>query len=444
MATTITIRRAQSVSSKAAAIACLLAGASAGVAGAADDHGIVVTAGGGYSDNANRTATNEESSAFATVGLDLSFDRQRARSRLFANGDIEYREYLDGQVPGAFLGDLRLAAQLSSQSGRFSWLTSDAITSVRDNFARPLAPGNSLVRNDFSTGPNLRIPLGGSLQLSADARYARETIESSNFDNQRLGGQVAVERLFAARRSLGVGVGFERQEFDQPSGGTSEYDREEAYLTSTWDTARMDFAGQLGFSRLKPKFPGAQTQDGLLARLSLSRKLTASSSVQVRVAREFSASGSAFAGGTFAAAPTINDSGLTQGEPALYEVVAASYRWSRPRTDVSLSAIQSRETYRSVAQTRRDLTRFEAQASRALTPKSRVGMSASYGREEFSGAIGKFDDTRVGGFWRWSVGRQLSLDLNADYAKRDATLVAAGYKELQAQVRLRYDLLRRN
>ena len=444
MATTITARRAQSVSSKAAAIACLLAGVAAGVASAADDHGIVVTAGAGYSDNANRTATNEESSGFASVGLDLSFDRQRARSRLFADGDIEYREYLDGQVPGAFLGDLRLAAQLNSQSGRFSWLTSDAITSVRDNFARPLAPGNSLVRNDFSTGPTLRVPLGSSLQLSADARYARETIESSNFDNQRLGGQVAIERLFAARRSLGVGVGFEKQEFDQPSGGTSEYDREEAYLTSTWDTARMDFAGQLGFSRLKPKFLGAQSQDGLLARLSLSRKLTASSSVQVRVAREFSASGSAFAGGTFAAAPTINDSGLTQGEPALYEVVAVSYRWSRPRTEVSLSAIQSRESYRSVAQTRRDLTRFEAQASRALTPKSRVGISASYGREEFSGAIGKFDDTRVGGFWRWSLGRQLALDLRADYSRRDGTLAATDYSELQAQIRLRYDLLRRN
>ena len=206
----------------------------------------------------------------------------------------------------------------------------------------------------------------------------------------------------------------------------------------------MDFSGQLGFTRLKPKFLGAQIQDGLLARLSVSRKLTASSSVQVRVAREFSASGSALGSEAFVAAPAINGSGLTQGEPALYEVVSASYRWSRPRTDLSLSAIQSRDTYRSVAQTRRDLTRFEAQASRALTPKSRVGISATYSSEKFSGAIGKFDDTRVGGFWRWSIGRQLSLDLSADYAKRDGTIVATGYNELQAQVRLRYDLLRRN
>jgi hypothetical protein len=403
-----------------------------------------VTAGGGYSNNANRTATNEEGSGFASLGLDLSLDRKRELSRIFASGAIEYHEFLDGQVPGDFQGSLSLAAQLGSRSGRFTWFIGDAIGSVRENFARPLAPGNSQLSNDFSTGPNLRLALYDAWRLSAEGRYARHTFESSSFDSERLGGQVAVERAFAENRSLGVGVSFENQKFDQPLGGTSEFDREEAFLTSQWDTARMDFSGQVGFTRLKPKFTGAQSQDGLLVRLNLNRKLTATSSVQLRAAREFSGSGSPQAGNAFSAAPVTNDSGLAQGEPALYELVSAGYRWARPRTEFSLSATHSRESYRSVTQTRRDLTQFAAGASRALTPKSRVGVSVSYGREDFSGAIGKFDDTRFGGFWRWSFGRQLSLDLSADYVKRDGTIVGTDYNEMQAQVRVRYDLLRRN
>jgi hypothetical protein len=57
--------------------------------------------------------------------------------------------------------------------------------------------------------------------------------------------------------------------------------------------------------------------------------------------------------------------------------------------------------------------------SRALTSKSRVGISASCNREDFGGTIGKFDDTRFGAFWRWTLGRQMSLDLSADYTRRN-------------------------
>ena len=38
----------------------------------------------------------------------------------------------------------------------------------------------------------------------------------------------------------------------------------------------------------------------------------------------------------------------------------------------------------------------------------------------------------------------VALDLSADYNRRDGTIAATDYSELQAQIRLRYDLLRRN
>ena len=227
MATTITVRRAQPVNRSAVVLTALLAGGATIRAAAADDRGLVVTAGGGYSDNANRVATNEESSGFASVGLDLSLDRKRELSRLFANGAIEYHEFLDGQVPGEFQGNLSLAAQLGSRSGRFTWFIGDAISSVRENFARPLAPGNSQLSNDFSTGPNLRLSLIDAWRLVAEGRYARHTFESSSFDSERLGGQVTIERAFADNRSAGVGVSFENQKYDRPTGGTLEFDREE-------------------------------------------------------------------------------------------------------------------------------------------------------------------------------------------------------------------------
>lgn len=396
-----------------------------------------VSVGIGQSDNIARTAANEQSETLASAGLNFSIAKNTtAKLRATAAADLAYVDYLDGFYDNEVVGNLNASAVIGLIPERIEWFFQDSFGQVRSNPFQPVTPANRENINYFTTGPDLTLRLGSMARARLSGRYSKVSYEDSPFDNDRFGGGLSFLRDLSAATVLSANLQTEKIEYDSNLAG-SDYDRQDAFLGYTATGSRTRANLELGYSKLNRS--GVQDSKGLLARFDVHRQLSQFSALSLRVGREFSDSSSAFrlqqgfSGVSLETQPVLQTS-----SPFISKYASLGWDFNGHRTGLGVAVTRFDEAYEQQTAFDRTRTVATAQAYRDLQPNLRFLLEASVAKENFSNTPGDFRETTGAAQLSWQAGRQLTVSLRYDHARRNADVGGLGYRENRGWLQLMY------
>ena len=151
-----------------------------------------------------------------------------------------------------------------------------------DPFA-PVTPTNRENINYVSTGPDLDLRLGSLGFVDVTARYARTQYQTSPFDSNRLTGSIARgPAIIGSIPRISLDGSAERVLFDNTVENT-DFDRSSVYGRYELEGCAHRAAANLGATKVDQ---GNESTTGPLAKLQLSRKLSAAAKLTFTAGRD--------------------------------------------------------------------------------------------------------------------------------------------------------------
>jgi hypothetical protein len=423
------------------------------------DYGIDV--GIGETNNVTLVPTDRVSQTIAATDFDFAIKQQSSRLDLNAKGDFSYLDYLQNAYSSQFVGRFDGTAQYSLIPERLTWTLQDGFGQSQLNPFTAVTPTNQEHVNYASTGPNLYLRMGPLGFLDATLRFSRADYQTSPFDSNRFSGSLAAGRQLSANSSVSIDGSFERVLFDNTVVNT-DFDRSSVYAHYELQGSRTTLAANLGVTRVNQ---AASTITGPLAKLELSRQISAAAKLTFTVGRDVTDASSSFSGndgiggasgltgitqaGSLGANNTLPGSSPTGigTTPAAatsvnYTVTYATVGWEyvRNRTTFRLSGRWEKDSYDGLPQLDVDRGDGEFAVERKLTRALSAEISGSLLRTDYSDA--NFGETygRVGGGLTFRAGRGLEIRLRYDHTSRivSGTDSGTGYAEDRAFLTIGY------
>jgi hypothetical protein len=415
----------------------LLLGAT-GQAAYAAEFGYSVLAGVGETDNIRRTPQNRESETVGSASLEVGWNEMREHLDGNLSANLTYLDYLqntyDSEVVGNVLGELRLIFVPQ----RFAWAFRENFGQNSVNPLAPVTPGNRENVNRFSTGPDFAIGLGQLNRLVLGGRYARFSYEVNPFDNDRYSGQLGFEHALSSDRTVSLNVRTQRVEFDDTT-VNQNYNRNEAYARYSGRGGRTSIAVELGGTQIE--LPHDRST-GLVARLQISRQVSASSTLSVLAGHEFSDAGSMFLQTQQLGGVDLDTQESAQtSNPFKSDYASVAWNFSRNRTGFDLSVGDFKETYEQLPTLDRQRLQASGRLSRRITPQLEAAVALSYLRENYERAIGDSRETDSSLILTWRAGRQLTLSAQYDHFDRSGEIATAQFAENRLWLRFGFGRL---
>lgn len=223
----------------------------------------------------------------------------------------------------------------------------------------------------------------------------------------------------------------------------TDFDRTSAFGRYDLHGARTDFEADLGASRVSQE--GSST-NGSLAKVKLSRKLSAAAKLTLTAGRELTDAGSSFStlpAGAIGTGGMIGTGGAIGTAPAAqtsdnYTSNYASVGWQyqRNRTTIALDARWEKDTY--AGQPQLDVNRpgadfnIQRQLTRAFSAQLLGGLYKSdYPNAAIASntASSNYENWLLGGALSWRHGRGLEVRLRCDHNSRVVSAGGSGYGE---------------
>jgi len=412
-------------------IAAAVAAMTVTAAGAAElEYG--VEAGIGTSDNIRRVPTGEESETILTTGVDLALLRDEGKLHADVNIDLSYFDYRDSSYDGEVTGMANADLRFLFLPGRFEWSLTDSFGQSQLDPFSAVTPDNRENVNYLSTGPDLTMRLGPAGTLTLFGRFSATQFEESGFDDERLLGGVSLGRELSARSRLSLNATVERVEFDDQTAG-SDYDRQSAFLRYDVEGARTTIGAEAGYTEIHDS---GVTNSSPLFGLDISRNVSARSTLTLRGGIRSSDAATALRDGN------VTGGGIP-GRPGqisttdTFETRHATVGWriSSQRTGFELSAGHEEDRYDSATLLDRERKSYRASASRQITPRFNVRISASLLSTDYGAAGQDDDETQYGIFFSWNVSRRLYIHLDAERVSRDSSNLLSEFDETRAFLR---------
>jgi hypothetical protein len=394
---------------------------------AADGLSYEVNAGGGYTDNITRSATDEQDETIATAGVKLSYGQESAHVTTDVVGDLDFFNYLQNTYDSELIGTVLGKFDVSLVDDRLHWFVTDSFGQVLGDPFLPSTPANRDNLNYATTGLTTNIGLGSQMRLNAGASYSLASYENLPFDSNTVLGDLGLTRLLSDSNSIGLNLRASKVEFEEDALSSSNYDLQEAVLRYMLNSARMQVKLDAGYAQIGRDVGG---DDGnLLFRFDFSRQLSPRSTVLFSAGQEYSNSAAAFATER-AGAPVTPDtlSGRQTSDAFTHRYASASWGVSGRRTQLDLTGSWNDEEYDFGSLLDQSLTAFGLSVRRDLTAALSAEIYAQYGKGEFK-ALGDYDETRSGFSLRWQFARTLSLAITYDHNQRDSETAAGQYTE---------------
>ena len=419
-----------------------------------------IDAGLGESDNVTLASTEKVSQTIAITDLDFLI---KERSRLLeanVTGDFSYLDYLQHAFGNQLIGRFDGQGKLAIVPGRLAWVVEDNFgQAVVDPYA-PTTPDNLENINYFSTGPELMLRLGGVNFVDLSARYARAQYQKSPFDSNRGVGSLALGRDISAGASVSINAQFERVMFDTtgsvvtmgPLGVSNptlnaDFNRSSAFGRYQIQGLRTELEADLGATQIRQ---GNDRTSGPLAKLNLSRQLTAAAKLTLTAARELTDASSSFGmlrnGGTpgsgnyIAAAPAPQTAGNYTSDFG-----SITWEYARNRTRLAVSARWEKDLYPGEPLLDSELSFADLTVERRLTRHLSVQLLGRYSRTDYlnadvatASASSKFDDRLFGAGIRWHHGHGLEIRLRLSHTSHDVSAGGSGYNANQAFLTVGY------
>ena len=394
-----------------------------------------VDAGVGETDNVNLTHSDKVSQTLAVADADIDIEQQRRLYSVDAKGSFSYLDFLEGAYSPELVGRFDGLGRVSLIPGTLLWVVQDDFGQAQVDPFAPVVPTNRENINYVSTGPDLHLRLGSVGFVDMTGRYARTEYQVSPFDSQMFLGSIAVGRFLSSGSSLSLDGSAQRVLFTDTV-LNSDYTRSSAYGDFEAQGFRTELSANLGATKVTQ---GTESLTGPLAKLKLSRKLSAAATLTFTASREFTDASTSFRSlqsGAISTIGTIGGAGATGAvstAPAPqttsnYTVTSTSLNWQylRNRTTVSASGQWEKDSYEG--QPALDLTRETAQFSvaRQLNRHFSAQLQGSLYRTDYAHTDYAETDGFLGLGITYREQRGLEIRLRYDHESRIAAGLGAG------------------
>ncbi len=391
---------------------------------------LTLTAGAIQSDNIGRVADGaEEDGAIGIAGVRLGYKEQTRRIESDIDLNAAYEHYFDDTFDGGILGGVNATVNFGVVPEKFLWSFRENFGQIDTNPFAAATPDNRENLNIFATGPDFFLALGDATSLKLSARHTDTDYETQNLDGQQNEGELSLIRRLSGSSTLSLVAQSAKFEFDDEV-ANPEYDRHEGLLRFEAQGSRTSLSVDGGYTAIDLD---GETSDGLLARISLSRKTSPGATFSFSAGSEFSSAGDIFRLAQGADGVQLQPGDVVgTSDPFERRYAGLGYEFARNRTSFSLNAQVSKEEYETSTALDRDLTTYSMHFTRFLTAALSVRLFAALEQEEFVNLGVDDDEFSAGGSLDWSFGRTLSLRLQYDHFDRDSTNLSTEYTENRA------------
>lgn len=391
---------------------------------------LALTAGASWSDNILRVPVDEENGTLGQAGLTLGYAQRTSRLEADIDADVVYEHYFDDEFDDDVVGgiDGTLIADLVRE--RLSWFVQNNFGQITTDPFSADTPDNRENINYFTTGPDLSLRLGGSMSLQASARYSNTRYEESALDGERYSGALGLVRNISSASAVSLNAVSERIEFDAP--GAVDYDRNQAFARYDARGSRTTLAVDVGYTWIDRE---PDTSDGMLARVSLTRRISESSTVTFGAGTQFSDAGDQFRAMQDQQGVSLGgESVIAVSDPFETRYGWAGWDFERNRTSFGLSARYSKDEYESVAAADRTVTAFDAYFGRQLSRALEAQLYARLEQEDFQTLDFEDEELQLGAALAWNIGRTLQVRVQYDHFDRDSSSPQSEYSENRSSV----------
>lgn len=387
-----------------------------------------LTGGASWSDNIARIAEDEQDGSVGRAGVLLGYAEKTRRLATSLDANVAYEHYFDDTFDDGVVGGVDGTLDFSLIPERLRWFVQENFGQITSDPFAATTPENRENINYFTTGPDVIFQLGSANSLNLSGRYSDTQYETTNRDSQQYGGSIALARQLSGRSTVSVNVGADKIEFDDTTVNT-DYDRYQAYLRYAVQGARTSLSVDAGYTSLDL---GSQTSDGVLARLSVTRRLSTAATLTLGAGTQFSDSGDLFRDVQNARGVSLDTTSvLGTSDPFVSRFGSLGFGFSRNRTSIGVSVIHRKEEYENVTALDRAVTNWDAHFSRQLSRVLEFRLFAQLEQERFDSTQFDDDELRGGAYLSWSVGPRVSLRLQYDRFDRDSSDATTEYTENQ-------------
>lgn len=311
----------------------------------------------GVAETDNVTLVHSDKVSQTMAVLDADFDVKHLSSLLTvdATGNFTDLDYLQHAYGNQLIGRFDGSASVALIPQRLTWTLQEHFGQMALDPFTPMTPANQENVNSLSTGPDLTLRFSGTEFLKMSARVSRVTFSGSPFNSDRGFGSLAWGVDSSASSSISVNFDSERVLFDNTA-LNSDFDRSNAFLRYELEGARTELTADLGATRVTQSGsaitpggtafnpggtvinPGSTASSGGLAKLILSRRLSAAAKLTLTGGHDLTD-----ASGNFSQ-PLGGASGVISAAPAaatsanyLINYGSVSWQYQRNRTTFALS-----------------------------------------------------------------------------------------------------------
>lgn len=387
----------------------------------------------GYSDNINQSATDPVGQTILIPRLDFDFKEEGASLEARAVGQVEYRDYLQGDFGNEVRGQLSGVATWIILPHRLNFDFEDYASVQPVDILAPNAPNNQQQTNVFTLGPTFNFRLDPTLNGQAELRLTNSTAsETKDFNSNRVLGAVRAVKDLNARDQLSANVEYQDVHFTDPSGGP-DYARADAFVRyqSKLSELDLDFAG--GYSRIA--FSGPGDDSGFLGRALVTWRASPSNTFSLGAMRQFADASQDLVVDPAALVATAQGSGVVVGSssisPQVYleKRIQAGYAYQSGRYRVHVEPYYKKLDY--LLDPTGDQTAHGAVAgiSYRMRPLWTLAFDATEETRDYVSIGRRDEDLRFDLSFTDQLARQWSVRFDLIRNERNSTALDQGYRE---------------
>jgi len=403
----------------------LLALLTAASASRAAQPGYEISLGVVESDNVQRTP-NGTHNTIIEQELNVTWHDQSSRLTADVDADLSHLTYIPRAFSDQVIGNLIAQARLNLVDQALFWNFSDNFGQGITDPLAAITPENRENINYFNTGPEALLPVGGENLLDVRANYGKTSYEKSLLDSNRYGGGVGLIHRLSEQTDVSLNLQDQRIEYLYGQ-LNPDYTSQEAFLHVDAKGSRTTLGADVGYGRVV--LPNS-TNGNVTARLELTRKLSAGSTMSFSFGREYSDAGAAFQIAQVLNGANLNTQQTVQTTgPFTMVYETGGWNFARNRTSLGISVAHFKDTYVEATNLDDSHTDIAANLSRRLTPTLQATLAGQYTRQNFATTLGSAKlytgDARLS----WQTSRRITMAFDYQYQKRASDLANTGYKE---------------
>ena len=306
-----------------------------------------VELGAEHSSNINLSETDPISQDLLIPRLFFTYDQVGSTLQAHAIGQIEYRDYLQGDFGNEFRGNLAAALNWVILPERLAFAVIDNSGVEPVNPLANNSPTNLQQTNVFSAGPSLLLHFNDATRAQADLRYINTTASKTKyFDSQRGSGALRLVRELNSTDQISANLEAEHVHFTNPAIGTSQftpdYESYDIYGRYQSKLAAIQIDAILGWSKYVFD-QGVPEQSGTMAQARLDWNVTPESTFGIAATRQFTDASEELVVDPTQIAASIDTTNIAIGNavitPQIYLEKRAdvSYAYRGPRLAFSLA-----------------------------------------------------------------------------------------------------------